>query len=215
MLDEQELSVSFENAFRRLQSSLWVRNGTQGPGHHYGVNALIRKAQRFFSGLRKKLDRYPSLVSSFARHPLKFARGVYAINALNIRGIERKIQARPNADLKHFPASMRYPPGAQPRCLFIAHRKVNHAGQDVFSVERHRGPIGLRGLRAGARRRGKKRKGPELNDDLRGVYFAGVFGEGCGAGFGADRGAAPSGAGGLPGWAWPFSGGRTFFNSGY
>ena len=58
MLDKTEISVWFEHPQHLTQGSQRLRNRAKGPGHHDGINGVVRKRDGS-CGPQKKLDRYP------------------------------------------------------------------------------------------------------------------------------------------------------------
>jgi predicted ATPase len=71
------------------------------------------------------------------RHPLQLNRWINSIDAMNLRCIERQIQARANADLEHVAMRERDRLCPQTRRILVPHCEVDQARQNVFVVKSH------------------------------------------------------------------------------
>src|SRR5713101_1042798 len=141
MLDKKKTPLRLENPPHLRKSLRRVRNRTQSPGHNDGVDALIGKRQRIFGRLRQEFHLGASCCLLPPCHLLECKGRLHAVHALDLRGIERKVQAGPNANFQNFSASSRNPHLAQTCRVPVLHRQINYVRQHPSRVETHHVPL--------------------------------------------------------------------------
>ena len=136
MFDEQQQPNRLERPPHLGQSNTRVRDRAQGPGHHDRIEHAIGERKP----LRRGLDqRYGDtrIRRSRSREPEQFSRWIDAADPIDRRPVQRQVQPRTDADLKHKTA--RGSNGLLPitREALVAHRQLDQTRQDQRLVEPH------------------------------------------------------------------------------
>ena len=137
VLEKNEATAWFENTPHLLKRLGRMRDGTERPSDYDGVHGAIGKREGFVSRLREELNRKLFGTESLAGHALKFDRGVYPVDVLDLGRVKGQVQAGANADLEDLAACLEDPVPAQGGHFLVLHRQVDQPRQNVLSIKAH------------------------------------------------------------------------------
>src|ERR1051326_2870564 len=135
VLDKQQLTARLEDAAHLFQGFTGIGNRAKRPGDHYCIDAAVVQRNEFRRS-PYQLRRNAGMPAS--RHGKELRMRLDAKDLCCTLCIERKIQARADADLQHATVSVRQYPLSIRIVVSVAHRKVDQMWQDAFLVETHR-----------------------------------------------------------------------------
>ena len=136
MLGKKKAPVRLQDAADLAENFSGIGHAAQRPGDDDVVDACV--FQRYSLG--QTFDQFHVRLRAARRirgYPQQFRGRIEADHAYDLAGIERKIEPRTDADLENTSLCPRNRATAIGRQLFLPHRHMREARQNVFIVEAH------------------------------------------------------------------------------